>query len=352
MDLVAAAERIGAALLRPLAETVDVDGVPRSHLDALAAAGLLGIAAPTDAGGSDLTPAVARRVVETLAAADATTWFVWTQHHTPVRAVRRSSNTDLRSHLLPELAAGRLIAGVAYTHLRRPGAPALRAEPDGAGWRFTGDIAWLTSWNLADVFCIAAQHRDDVVWAVLPLAAGPTVEPQPLALAAMAGTHTVAVRLTGLRVPTESVAVVEPLAQWREQDAARTADVSPAVFGVTADALRRLAVLGEERADESMRALAGELGRRLDTLRAQADELADQAVTEPTEDLTHARLATRAAAHVLSVHATTALVAAGGGRSMSLDNAAQRLARTATFLLVQGQTGPVRSATLQVLASR
>jgi hypothetical protein len=49
--------------------------------------------------------------------------------------------------------------------------------------------------------------------------------------------------------------------------------------------------------------------------------------------------------------ATTAAVVAGGGRTMSLDNPAQRLAREGMFLLIQGLTAPVREAQLAALAS-
>lgn len=49
--------------------------------------------------------------------------------------------------------------------------------------------------------------------------------------------------------------------------------------------------------------------------------------------------------------ATTAAVVAGGGRSMALDNRAQRLAREGMFLLVQGQTAEARRTHLGSLAS-
>src|SRR3954447_10678399 len=163
---VEAARQLGDELLRPDAERVDLEGVPRSHLDALGAAGLMAA--------SDLPPSAMREVTELLAAADASTWFVWTQHHTPVRTVRRGSSRELADRLLPPLLAGTMLAGVAYTHLRRPGPPAVAARPGRDGWRLDGEIAWLTSWRLADLFCVGAQvagtdHEDRVVWMLLPL---------------------------------------------------------------------------------------------------------------------------------------------------------------------------------------
>lgn len=337
------ARSLGDTLLRPAAERCDVEGVPRSHLDALAAEGLFGIAAPADAGGSDLALTVQRAVAEELAAADASTWFVWTQHHTPVRTVLRSPDPRMRAEWLPRLARGESVAGVAFTHLRRPRLPVLTATRTSDGFKVSGDIAWLTSWQLADVFLIGAQAGDDVVWMLVDLYDRPGVSAEPLGLAAMTGTATVRVRLHDLVVSADEVVLVEPVAEWRAADAARTVDTSAAVFGVTRDALRRL----RERDDDASVTTAAAMQGRLDELRASAYALADDPdASAHVEE----RLAVRAQAHALACASTAALVTAGAGRAMLLDAAAQRLARTALFLLVQGQTAAVREATLRAFA--
>jgi alkylation response protein AidB-like acyl-CoA dehydrogenase len=331
--VVDAAKRLGAELLRPQAEHVDVHGVPRSHLDTLAATGLMDL--------SSLPTTVQRAVAEELAAADASTWFVWTQHHTPVRTVARSDNALMTDHWLPRLRRGETLAGVAFTHLRRPGPPAVRATRDGAsGWVLDGDIAWLTSWGIADVFLVGAQHEDDVVWLLLPLTELAGVEQRPLTLAAMQGTSTVGVSLHGVRCGDDDVVLVEPLAQWRAVDAGRVIDVSPAVFGVSAECARRLR---ERDAD-----LAAAIDGRAEELRAEAYRLADTADAGDVQR----RLEVRAAAHLLALDASAALVASGAGRAMLLDHAAQRLARTALFLFVQGQTPDVRQAQLDAVSDR
>ena len=336
---VAAARSVGESLLRPAAETVDMDGVPRSHIAALADAGLLGAVAPRAFGGFDCTLAEMRALTEEVAAADTSTWFVWTQHHTPVRTLTRGSNDDLRDRWMPRLAAGSALAGVAFTHLRRPGRAAVTAERTGAGWSVSGDLAWLTSWGLADVFLVGAQAGDDVVWALVPLRDGPHVQARPLGLAAMQGTATVSVRLDALPVPDVGVVLVEPLAQWREMDAQRTADVSPAVFGVTAEAIRRL----RERTDDDAAMLADTAEHRLTELRDAVDRLVEAAGPDNVDE----RLWLRAESHQLSIDVTAALVALGAGRSMLLDQPAQRLARVALFLLVQGQDARIRAAQLR-----
>jgi hypothetical protein len=327
-----AARRLADAVLRPRAEEADAKGMPRTHLVTLAGAGLFGISAPVEYGGSDQPVAVIREIVEVLAGADASTWFVWTQHHTPVRTLVRGTNDELKGRWLPRLATGSALAGVAYTHLRRPGEPAVRATRTDGGWQVDGDLAWLTSWAFADVFLIGAVAGDDVVWMLLPLAKTEGVTAGPLELLAMRGTSTVAVHLDAVAVADADVVLIEPLAEWQERDAERTADVSPAVFGITDECIRRLG--GSDP-----------LTAQLDSLRGRAYALQDE--SGPRAE----RIAVRAEAHALALRASAALVAAGAGRSMLAGNPAQRLAREALFLLVQGQDAEIRAAQLNELCA-
>lgn len=330
--VVEAARRLADEVLRPQADEVELHGVPRTHLAALAGAGLFGVSAPESYGGSDQPVAVMREIVEVLAGADASTWFVWTQHHTPVRTLVRGSNEALRDRWLPRLAAGSALAGVAYTHLRRPGTPAVRAARANGGWQIDGDLAWLTSWGLADVFLVGAVAGDDVVWTLLPLTEMAGVTAQALDLVVMRGTSTVSVHLDDVLVDDADVVLVEALADWRATDAERTADVSPAVFGVTAECIRRLD-------DEHGFAI------QLADLRKHAYALQDE--SGPRAE----RIAVRAQAHALALRASAALVAAGAGRSMLAGNPAQRLAREALFLLVQGQDAEIRAAQISALSA-
>ena len=333
VPVVEAARRLADELLRPNAEDVEIAGVPPTHLAALAGAGLFGVSAPAAYGGSDQPSGVIREIVEVLSGADASTWFVWTQHHTPVRTLVRGANDALRDRWLPRLAAGTSLAGVAYTHIRRPGPPAVRARRTDGGWHIDGDLAWLTSWGLAEVFLVGAVDGDDLVWLLVPLATTNGVSAKALDLVAMRGTSTVSVHLDDVFVADVDVVLVEPVGEWRASDAERTADVSPAVFGVTGECVRRLD--GDA---------ASYLAAELDDLRARAYGLQD------AHGARDERVAVRAQAHALALRASAALVAAGAGRSMLAGNPAQRLAREALFLLVQGQDAQVRAAQLSALS--
>ena len=61
--------------------------------------------------------------------------------------------------LLADLAAGRAVAGIAFSHLRRRPARVLAATPDGDGWRLDGTAPWYTGWGLNDVALVGAPDR-------------------------------------------------------------------------------------------------------------------------------------------------------------------------------------------------
>ena len=345
------ARALADRLLRPQAERADVEGVCREVVDEVAAAGLLGLAGPRGYGGAEAPARVLREVTEVLAGADGSTWFVTTQHALPLRTLGRSDNVALKERHLHGMCDGRLLAGVAVAHVRRPGAPAVAATRVPGGWRLDGAVGWATSWGLADLLLLAGvSPAGEVVLALVPartqpgLSAGP-----PLRLAAMQGTATVALELDGLVVADADVAEVAREQLWREADRLTTANATPAVFGLLQEVVRRLDATGRDRDDDVATALAARLGEEGEELRRAAYALVDHV---PPDEQVDDRLALRGASLELVVRAATALVSATGGSALALDAAPQRLVREAVFHLVQAQTGPVRRATLERLLER
>ncbi|WP_369194119.1 acyl-CoA dehydrogenase family protein [Streptomyces djakartensis] len=341
--LVTAAQRLARDLLVPQAERVDQEGVPASHIEAVKRAGLLGVAAPAEYGGAEAPVAVARRTAEILAGACCSTWFVQTQHHTPVKLLT-GHDGRARERLLRPLATGELMAGIAYAHVRAFPRVPVRAAPERGGWRFDGRVPWYTGWGLNDVMLLAGvTDSAELVFAFADAREQPgLVASAPMRLAALTAARTVSLDLNGLWVPQESAVRRVPQAEFAEEDLPRAANAGPAVFGV-ADAALDLVALGAD-GEEPARALRA----RLDEVRREAYALADRPVTR--EGVAR-RLAVRTRAYDLMRAATTAAVVAGGGRAMALDSRAQRLAREGMFLLIQGQTADARRAHLDSLAS-
>ncbi len=323
-DVAAVATRLADEELFPAAGDIErADVVPVAWLDRLADAGLYGLFGPTELGGADADAAAGGAVIEALAGASLTTTLVWIQHHSVVRAVR-SARPELRDRWLADLVAGRVRAGIAYAALRRPGPPAMTATAAGNGWTLEGGAPWVSGWDRISLLYVGAVAGHDVVWALVDPSPAPTVETRPLRLAAVGASSTVALALHGHPVAPDRVVDVEPVADWRRRDGASLRTNGHLALGV-ADRCARLL--------DSHAAAA-----RVDAARLRLVDAPDAGLPEA-----------RAGASVLAVQLASALVATGGGRSADWDSDAARLARDATFLLVFGQTRPVRAAQLEVL---
>ncbi len=328
------------------AAEADRHGVRREVMDALADSGLLGAALPT---------ATQRELTERLAMADASTWFCWAQHQTPLRTldgttpgIVQPASASLRDRWLDDLSSGRALAAVAFAHVRREGPPNPIATRVVGGWRFDGTLDWVTSWDIADVVMVMARAGEDdsdlLVCAFLPAGRGCVITPgvsvgPTLDLFAMAGTHTRPARLTDVVVPDEDVVLLSHEC-WREADAVRTTDANPAAFGVARGAIAELREVAHQRGDDAIAALADELAERCREIRAAAYAAADgDAVVEE-------RLRSRAASLQLALQAATAVVTARAGSAMQRGRSAERRVREALFLQVQAQTAVTRAASI------
>jgi len=327
--IVETARRLADDVLFPGALEVDASElVPVERLDALAAAGLYGLAGPREAGGLGADLRTFTGVMEALAGGCLTTAFVWAQHHGTVRTLA-AAPPALRSEWLGPLCAGEHRSGAAFAGLRRPGPPVLAARPVAGGYELEGSAPWVTGWGridvVHDVVHVAARTDDgQVVWSLLDATASPTLEVEPLRLAAVDASGTVTLRFSAHRVPEGRVTLVEELQAWQARDAAGLRPNASHALGVAGRAL----TLGG----------ASPLDAELDACRSALD---DAAAGLP---------AARAWACELAVRATSRLVVAGGGRSVLRSSHAQRLAREAMFLLVFGQTAEIRAAELARLA--
>ncbi len=351
---VRAAVRLARDVLAPHAAAADdpARGVDPAHLALLADAGLFSVAVPVGEGGPGGDARVDAEVVEVLSGACGATLFVVLQHRLPQLTARGSYGAGTPGPAAQRhragLSSGRTRAGIALAHLRRPGPPSVRAEPRGAGWRFTGAADWCTGWGLTDVVMVAGTAPGDrIVLALLParetggLRAGP-----PLRLSVMGGTRTVALALDDLAVGPDDVLAVLDGPTWRAADAARTANVTPAALGLLRRVVVALAALGEERERPEAGEAALTLAGRAAALRADGYALSTEVA--PAERQAE-RVTLRAEVAALTVRAAQALVAARSGGALLAGSPEQRWAREATFHLVQAQTAAVRAAQLAAL---
>ena len=297
--------------------------VPLDRLDALAAAGFYGMFGPAEAGGLEADRLTGAEVTEILAGACLTTTFVWTQHHSAVVAVANCESEDLRSEWLAPLCSGERRAGVAFAGLRRPGPPILTARRCADGFVLNGSAPWVSGWDRIDVVHTAARDEGgNVVWLLVDALASSSLEPVRLELAAVNASSTVSIGFHDHLVPEERLTLVEPFLAWEERDAAGLWRNGSFAIGL---ARRCSLLMGSDLIEDEIAAC-----RRL------LLNSVPQSVVEA-----------RVRACELAVRAASALVAAGGGRSVLASEHAQRLAREAMFLLVLGQTPGMRDVQLR-----
>ena len=357
---VVAAERVAREHLAPHAAAADDPGrgVDPAHIGLIARAGLQSVTMPVAEGGHGASERVDAEVVEHLSGSCGATWFVSTQHRFP-QALARGPLKGLdpaairlgpaAEHHRGALAAATERAGIAIAHIRRPGPPAVRAQPNGTGWIIDGQADWCTGWGMIDVVMIAANTPDDrFVLALLPareragLRAG-----APVPLSVMAGTRTVALEMAGLGVSADDVLAVVDVSRWRAHDAARTANTSPASMGLLRRILVALADLGETRGRPEAVDAALAMAERAADRRAQAYALL---TSVPRLERVTERAALRGELGELTVRAANALVAARSGSALLAESPEQRWAREASFHLIQAQTAQIRVAQLAAFA--
>ena len=317
------ARRFADDRLFAAASVPDIAVVPPTHLlDELRDHGFYGIFSPVRVGGSELPSTERHLVIEAFASGCLTTTFIWQQHGAAAAATAGCSGEAAR--FAPDLAAGRLRAGVAFAHLLRSGPPSLVATPAGDGWTLDGVAPYVTGWGHVDLVLVAARHDTQIVWVLVDGVATDSVSPARLHLLAVDGSSTHTVRFAGHRVPADRVVGTAELDEWLDGYRAGLRTNGSLALGV-ADRARRL--LGDGSFEEEL----SQVRRRLDT--ASVIELPEA----------------RADATILCVNVTSALLASCGGAAVIDAGHAQRLAREAMFLLVQGQTRAIRDAQLRRL---
>ncbi len=367
--LIAAAERIGAAVLGPNATDADLGPGPnRANFTALAEAGLLGMALPTEYGGWNASGESQKIITEIFASYCGVTTFTQAQHHGPSRMILGGPNEKLKKRLLPDLAAGKKLCAVSFAHLRRPGPPVLRAEPINGGWRLFGTAPWVTGYGLMNQCVFGATLPDGrhiYLWSPFDRAdfpdlfedvSGPpkpewgtlTASP-PLPLCAMNASATVEMTLDGWFIPAAHWLSESDRETMRRNDRNNISGATAMPLGCAKASIRLLCETGEHRhiaavlrAAESLRSEWAELRDAIEFWSGKAKD----------PDGFERALETRAWCIEFANRAALAAVSASSGGANSRRHPAQRLLREAMFYAVQAQTQEVMESTLKRLTAR
>ena len=166
---VSKAKEIADRVLAPAARQNDKEGrFSTEAVDALGKAGLLGLALPTEFGGTGLGPRTFAAVTATLAEADASVAMVYLMHFCATATIAAARPGTGVAQILKEIASGGHLSTLAFSESGSRShfwAPVSRARRNGTGVRITAKKSWVTSAGCAHSY---------VVSSLAPEGAGPT----------------------------------------------------------------------------------------------------------------------------------------------------------------------------------
>jgi len=334
------------------ADQGDGHGPVAENLRRLGQAGFFGLGIPKSYGGLGADEVTRHEYAEILASVCGVTAFTQQQLQTGIKFVVEAENPTLQEELLPALAAGRLRCGVAISHLRRTGLPAVCAVPVPGGYWVNGHIPWISGWPLLDGFVLGASlESGEHLFAHVDKEADveSLTASLPLPLSVMAASGTVEVQVNNLFLPTEAVLSRRPTAWLRESDRRGLTTHAALPLGCARAGARWLRELARTPGREELAQTALALTLEIDHCRREALVWNCECVEHPQYSV-HA-LRARATAVVLALRAAHMAVVATGGRAHLRDAAPQRLVREAQFYGTAVLTPEVQAATLDQLLS-
>ena len=281
---------------------------------------------------------------EALARYSGTLAFTQTQHQTAGSFIVNGDNEALKSAYLTPMRCGQILVGVGYSHLRRQGKPTLEAIAVKGGYELSGNLPWITGFNLFQEAVIAAiLEGDRILFALIPLS--PSSEENlrfsaPMSLAAMPSTNTISVECDRYFIPTERIISLKPGNWMQEKDRQSILNATASTLGCARSGLDIVEKASKTQSfiADSFLVLDNKLNdchqRILSTIERQNRSVAEQ-------------LELRAKAIALASQCSLAAVAVSRGGANQTYHPAQRIYRETLVFTVTGQTNAVMEATLK-----
>jgi alkylation response protein AidB-like acyl-CoA dehydrogenase len=295
---------------------------------------------PLDAGGTAATEPARLATLTAIAEVCLTTALALSQWAAACRIVEGGDDA-IRLAWLPPLARGEALTTVGISQLttsrRHLGKAVLNAREDADGWRLDGLCPWVTGADSVDTIVTGAATIDggQRFFVVETATDGLTVEP-PMAMLALSGSRTSAVRLAGVR----PAAVIAPTGG----NGARTGGLATSALAIGATRASVTVIADEAAQRPDLGPIAEQLAAEAASLAARLDRAAHAGIDRDDRD----RL--RADANSLVVRAAQAALVACKGAGFVEGHPAERLVREAMFFLVWSCPQSVAQAAICDLA--
>jgi len=343
-------------VFRPNAEITDQGTVLDQlsvNIRLLKDAGYFGLGISKLYGGMEADEETRQEYTELMASACGVTAFTQQQLQSGGGFVSGSDNASLKKSLLPRMARGEVLCGIAFAHLRRPGPPVVTAEKVPGGYRINGEAPWLTGWSLMDSFILGVHVPENDRHLYLYVEAdrsNPAISASPTAkLVCMNASDTVSVSFNNLFVSDDYRLYDRAAADMGRADLCGITGHVYQPLGCTRGSIAYLRSLAERRKRQDLLLIAEQFEREVDHCRKEAHSWNGSCADLPEykEHALHARTSTI----LLAVRAAHATIAATGGSAHYMDQPPQRLMREAMFYTTAAQTRDVQAGTLDLLVS-
>lgn len=339
----------------PNAAVIDYDSQAlQQALNGLAELGLLGLRIPQEWGGLAVNQQTFDDYQELVARYSGTLAFLQTQHQSAAAMISQSENIALKREYLPLMSQGKRLLGIGFSHLRREGEPLVKAIPVAGGFLIEGKVSWVTGWKIFSEFIIAATLANgEAVFGVVPLVKtqqgnqGLITFDEPMELAAMTATNTVAANLKQWFLAEEKVVFIKPKGWIHDND--RKSILKQTTFLALGCALAGIDILEAATKTKSLLFIK----ESFENLRSEFNNCR-QAIKEAQENA-NLELAEkhnlRSWAIALAVRCAHAAITVSSGAANLKNHPAQRVYREALVFTVSGQTEGIKAATLQTLTT-
>lgn len=331
------------------AAAIDSDPeVLRVALQGLGDRGLLALKVPRAWQGAEFSPSNYYRYQESLARYSGALAFLQTQHQSAGALIARGTNESLKLEFLPRMATGKVLVGVGFSHLRRPGEPIMQAKPVKGGYQLNGQIPWITGYDFFQDFIVGATlPSGETLYGAMPLreivqpSGGKLNLSAPLALIAMESAQTAIATVDEWFLPEDRVVAIRPLNFLSEQDQNNVLHPSSLALGCARGGLDILQSVSQRKQLPFLEKAYKALELDWEDCRRQIfDVLASPATSFEV------RLQLRSRAIDLAGRCARAAVIASGGSANERSHPAGRIYRESLLFAVSGQTSALMEAAL------